>query len=75
MANCVCRGSEIRVGKGPAAVKRKVQVLVAIEERAIRVVQEVIAREAELKLFVLRRSESEILEQRHVRIKESRARQ
>ena len=42
MANCVCRGSEIRVGKGPAAVKRKVQVLVAVEERAIRVVEEVI---------------------------------
>jgi len=38
-------------------------------------IEEVIAGEAELKLFVLRRPESEILEQGDVRIKEPRARQ
>src|SRR6266478_133725 len=75
VANRVCSVPEIGVCKSPATVKRNVQILVAVEERAIRVVDEVIAGEAELKLFVLRRSESEILEQRHVRIKESRARQ
>ena len=75
MANRVCSVPEIGVCKSPATVKREFQVLVAIEERAIRVVQEVIAREAELKLFVLRRSESEILEQRQVRVKEPWARQ
>ncbi len=71
VANGVCSVPEIGVSKSPATVKRNVQILVAVEERAIRVVDEVIAGEAELKLFVLRRSESEILEQRHVRIKES----
>ena len=75
VANRVCSVPEIGVSKVPAPVKRKVQILVAVEERVIRVVDEVIAGQAELKLSVLRRSESEILEQRHVRIKESRARQ
>src|SRR2546429_5393100 len=57
VANRVCSVPEIGVCKSPATVKREFQVLVAIEERAIRVVQEVIAREAELKLFVLRSEE------------------
>ena len=43
MANRVCRVPEIRVRKGPTAVKGKVQALVAVDERPIRVVQEVIA--------------------------------
>ena len=42
MANCVCSVPEVGVRKCAAAVKRKVQVLVAVEERAIRVVEEVI---------------------------------
>src|SRR5438045_5162616 len=75
VANRVCGVPEVGVRKCAAAVKSEVQVLVAVQERPVRVVQEVIAGEAELKLSVLRRSESEILEQRHVRIKESRARQ
>ena len=75
VANRVCSVSEIGVRKAPTAIKINVQVLVAVEERPIRMVDEVIAGKAELKLFVLRRSESEILEQRHIRIKESRARQ
>ena len=42
MANCVCRVPEIRVRQGSSAVKRKVQALVAVYERPIRVVEEVI---------------------------------
>jgi len=75
MSNRVGSVPEIGVRKTPAIVKREVQVLVAVEERSIRVVEEVIAGEAELKLFVLRLSESEILEQRQVSVKKSRARQ
>ncbi len=63
MADRVCCLPEIGVRRVPTAVKRKVQVLVAVEERPLRVVEEVITGETELKLFVLRLSESETLEQ------------
>ncbi len=75
MANRVCSVPEIGVCKRPATVKREVQALVAVEERPIRVVEEVIAGEAELKLFSLRLSESKILEHGQVRVKEPWARQ
>ncbi len=42
MANRVCSVPEVGIRKGAGTVKRKVQVLVAVEERAIRVVEEVI---------------------------------
>jgi len=74
MADGVCCGPEIGVRKGPATVKRQVQVLVAVEERPVRVVQEVIAGEAELQLSALRLSESEILKHRDVRVEEAWAR-
>jgi len=61
MADRVCCLPEIGVRRVPTAVKRKVQVLVAVEERPIRVVEEVITGGTELKLFVLRLSESETL--------------
>ena len=69
MANRVCCGPEIGVCKRPTIVERKVQVLVPVEKCPIRVVEEVIAREAELQLLGLRLSESEILEHRQVRVK------
>ncbi len=75
VANRVCGVPEIGVRQSPGIVKREVQALVTIEERPVSVVQEVIAREAELKLSGLRLPESKILEQGHVSIKESRARQ
>src|SRR5437660_2383477 len=75
VANCVCSVPEIGLCKSPATVKREVQVLVTVEERPVRVVQEIIAGEAELKLSVLRFAKSEILEQRQVSVKEPRARQ
>lgn len=75
VANRVCSVPEIGVCQSPATVKRNVQILVAVEESAIRVVEEVIAGEPELELFILRRSESEILEQRQVSITEPRTRQ
>src|SRR6266566_4654661 len=72
MANGVCRVPEIGINS-PFTVERQIQTLVAIQERPVRVVQEVIAGEAELKLPGLRFSESEILEHRDVGIEESRA--
>src|SRR5947207_3233240 len=75
VANRICGVPEIGVCKTPGTVKREVQVLVTVEERPVRVVQEVIAGEAELKLLVLRFAKREILEQRQVRVKEPRTRQ
>src|SRR5437879_12134837 len=72
VAHCVCSVPEIGLCKSPATVKREVQVLVTVEERPVRVVQEIIAVEAELKLSVLRFAESAILEQIQVRDKERR---
>ena len=74
MANGVCCVPKLGI-KGSSRAERKVQALVAVEERPIRVVEEVVTGETELKLFALRLSESEILEQRHVRVKESWTRQ
>src|SRR2546423_4561497 len=74
MADGVCREPEIGINS-PFAVERQIQTLVAVQERPVRVVQEVIAGEAELKFPGFRFSESEVLEDRHVRVKEPWARQ
>src|SRR5690242_17325563 len=71
VADGVCREAEIRTRKGPTTVKRQVQVLIAVEERAIRVIEEVIAGEAELELLALGSTHREVLEQRDVSVEET----
>src|SRR5207248_999622 len=51
--------------------KREVQILVAVEERPIRMIEEVIAGEAELQLSALRLSEREVFEQGYIGVEET----
>src|SRR5690349_22045804 len=73
MADGVGRVSELRVSERPAAVEGQVQPLISVEERPVRMVEEIVAGEAELKLLVFRLPEGEILEYGQVAVEESRS--
>jgi len=75
MADGICGGPEIGVRERPVTLECKVQVLVRIEERPVRVVEEIVAGETELQLPGLRLSESEVLENGQVSVKETGTRQ
>src|SRR5690242_11035373 len=70
MANRVSGVAEVRVYYA-TAIECKVQTGIAGNESAIRVVQEVVAGEAELKLPALRAAPSEILKHRRIAIPET----